>query len=50
MKMTTFMTIDGDEVFLSSNEWNKEVVLPVCNKYEPDNLIIDAGMVATVAK
>ena len=50
MRMTAFVTIDGEEAFLASNEWSKEVVLTVRNKYKHENLIIDADLVAKMVK
>ena len=50
MRMTAFVTIEGEEAFLASNEWSKEVVLPVRNKYKHENLVIDADLVAKVVK
>ena len=50
MRMTAFVTIDGEEAFLASNEWSKKVVLPVRNKYKHENLMIDADLVANVVK
>ena len=50
MRMTAFVTIDGEEAFLASNEWSKKVVLPVRNRYKHENLMIDADLVAKVVK
>lgn len=50
MRMTAFVTIEGEEAFLASNEWTKDVVLPVRNKYKHENLMIDANLVAKVVK
>ena len=50
MRMTAFVTIDGEEAFLASNEWSKKVVLPIRNKYKHENLMIDADLVAKVVK
>ena len=32
MRMTAFITIDGQEAFLKSDEWSKEVFLPARKK------------------
>ena len=37
MRMTAFVTIEGEQAYLESNEWSKEVVLPVRNKYKHEN-------------
>ena len=48
MRMTAFVTIDGEQAFSASNKWRKEVVLPLRNKYKHENLMIDADLVANV--
>ena len=50
LRMTAFVTIEGEDAMLATNEWSKAVVLPTRNKYEHENLMIDADLVATIIK
>jgi len=48
--MTAFVTIEGEDVMLAVNEWSKAVVLPTRDKYQHENIMIDADLVATIIK
>ena len=50
LRMTAFVTIEGEDAMLAANEWSKAVLLPIRNKYEHENLMIDADLVATIIK
>lgn len=50
VRMTAFVTIDGEDAMLAANEWSKAVVLPIRNKYKHENIMIDADLVATIIK
>ena len=50
LRMTAFVTIEGEDAMLAVNEWSKSVVLPIRNKFKHENLMIDADLVATVEK
>ena len=50
LRMTAFVTIEGEDAMVAVNEWSKSVVLPIRNKFKHENLIIDADLVATVEK
>jgi len=50
LRMTAFVTIEGEDAMVAINEWSKSVVLPIRNKFKHENLIIDADLVATVEK
>ena len=50
MRLPAFVTIDGEEAFLAFNEWSKEVVLPVSNKYKYENFMVHSDLVAVVVK
>ena len=50
LRMTAFVTIDGDDAMLAVNEWSKAVVLPTRDKYKHENIMIDADLVATIIK
>ena len=50
LRMTAFVTIEGEDARLAVNEWSKSIVLPIRNKFKHENLMIDADLVATVEK
>jgi hypothetical protein len=50
LRMTAFVTIEGEDAMLAVNEWSKSIVLPIRNKFKHENLMIDSDLVATVEK
>ena len=50
LRMTAFVTIEGEDAMLAANEWSKAVVLPTRHKYKHENVMIDADLVATIIK
>ena len=50
MRMTAFVTVEGDEALVAVNKWSLEVVLPIRNKYKHDNLMIDADLITSISK
>ena len=50
LRMTAFVTIEGEDAMVAVNEWSKSIVLPIRNKFKHENLMIDADLVATVEK
>jgi hypothetical protein len=50
LRMTAFVTIDGEDAMLAVNEWSKSVVLPARDKYQHENIMIDADLVAAIIK
>jgi hypothetical protein len=50
MRMTAFVTVEGDEALAALNRWSLQVVLPILNKYKHDNLMIDADLIASISK
>jgi hypothetical protein len=50
MRMTAFVTVEGDEALVAVNNWSLEVVLPMRNKYKHDNLMIDADLITSISK
>jgi hypothetical protein len=50
LRMTAFVTIDGEDAMLAVNEWSKSIVLPTRDKYQHENIMIDADLVATIIK
>ena len=50
MRMTGFVTVEGDEALAAVNRWSLQVVLPIRNKYKHDNLMIDADLIASISK
>jgi len=50
LRMTAFVTIEGEDAMVAVSEWSKSVVLPIRNKFKHENLMIDADLVATVEK
>jgi hypothetical protein len=50
MRMTAFVTVEGDEALAAVNRWSLKVVLPILSKYKHDNLMIDADLIASISK
>ena len=50
LRMTAFVTIEGEDAMLAANEWSKAVVLPTRHKYKHENVMIDADLVTTIIK
>ena len=50
MRMTAFVTVEGDEALAAVNRWSLQGVLPIRNKYKHDNLMIDADLIASISK
>ena len=49
-RMTAFVSATGDDAIDAMNEWSKNVVMPVRNKYKHENILIDADLVASIYK
>ena len=49
-RMTAFVTIDGADALDTLNEWSKKTVLPVRSKYDHENIMIDADLIASISK
>jgi hypothetical protein len=49
-RMTAFVTASGNDAINAMNEWIKNVVMPVRDKYQHENIMIDADLVASVSK
>ena len=49
-RMTAFVSATGYDASDAMNEWSKNVVMPIRNKYQHENILIDADLVATIAK
>ncbi|WP_435140473.1 hypothetical protein [Pseudopelagicola sp. nBUS_19] len=50
MRMTAFVTIDGEDALAAVNAWSKQVVIPVRKKYKHENLMIDGHLVSSITK
>jgi hypothetical protein len=48
--MTAFVTASDDDAIIAMNKWSKNVVIPVRDKYQHENIMIDAELVASVSK
>ena len=48
--MTAFVSATGYDAIDAMNEWSKNVIMPVRNKYQHENIMIDADLVATISK
>jgi hypothetical protein len=48
--MTAFVTIESEQVAKVMEDWVKNIVVPARNKYQHENLMIDAELVATIKK
>ena len=49
-RMTAFVTASGNDAINAMNEWIKNVVMPVRDKYQHENILIDADLVASISK
>ena len=49
-RMTAFVSASGTDAINAMNEWSKNVVMPIRNKYQHENIMIDADLVAPVSK
>jgi hypothetical protein len=49
-RMTAFVSATGDDAIDAMNEWSKNVVMPVRNKYKHENILIDADLVVSISK
>ena len=48
--MMAFVTASDNDAINAINEWSKNIVVPVKNKYQHENIFIDADLVASVLK
>jgi hypothetical protein len=48
--MTAFVSASGNDAINAMNEWSKNVVMPVRDKYQHENILIDADLVASIYK
>ena len=49
-RMTAFVSASGTDAINAMNEWSKNVVMPVRDKYQHENILIDADLVASIYK
>ncbi|MDB0033220.1 hypothetical protein N9E67_03025 [Amylibacter sp.] len=49
-RMMAFVTASDNDAINAINEWSKNIVVPVRNKYQHENIFIDADLVASVLK
>ena len=49
-RMTAFVSASGNDAINAMNEWSKNVVMPVRDKYQHENILIDADLVASIYK
>ena len=49
-RMTAFVSATGDYAIDAMNEWSKNVIMPVRNKYKHENILIDADLVFSISK
>ena len=49
-RMTAFVSATGDDAIDAMNEWSKNVIMPVRNKYKHENILIDADLVVSISK
>ena len=49
-RMTAFVSASGADAINAMNEWSKNVVVPIRNKYQHENILIDADMIVSVSK
>ena len=49
-RMTAFVSASGNDAINAMNEWSKNVVMPVRYKYQHENILIDADLVASISK
>ena len=48
--MTAFVSASGTDAINAMNEWSKNVVVPIRNKYQHENILIDADLIVSVSK
>ena len=49
-RMTAFVSALGNDAINAMNEWSKNVVMPVRDKYQHENILIDADLVVSISK
>jgi len=49
-RMMAFVTASDNDAINAINEWSKNIVVPVRNRYQHENIFIDADLVASVLK
>ena len=49
-RMTAFVSVSGTDAINAMNEWSKNVVVPIRNQYQHENILIDADMIVSVSK
>ena len=49
-RMTAFVSASGDDAINAMNEWSKNVVVPIRNQYQHENILIDADLIVSVSK
>ena len=49
-RMTAFVSASGTDAINAMNEWSKNVVMPIRNKYQHENILIDADLIVSVSK
>ena len=49
-RMTAFVSASGTDAINAMNEWSKNVVVPIRNKYQHENILIDADLIVSVSK
>ena len=49
-RMTAFVSASGNDAINAMNERSKNVVMPVRDKYQHENILIDADLVASISK
>ena len=49
-RMTAFVSASGTDAINAMNEWSKNVVVPIRNKYKHENILIDADLIVSVSK
>ena len=49
-RMTAFVSASGADAINAMNEWSKNVVVPIRNKYQHENILIDADLIVSVSK
>ena len=49
-RMTAIVSASGTDAINAMNEWSKNVVVPIRNKYQHENILIDADLIVSVSK
>jgi hypothetical protein len=49
-RMTAFVSASGADAINAMNEWSKNVVVPIRNQYQHENILIDADLIVSVSK